>query len=232
MSSPQQLALESALARSSLLGSLPPDVLKSLAGQARRRTYRRGEVVCHQGDPGDTLHVLQSGRVKVAVYGESGDEAVLTILGPGDCFGELALIDGEPRSATVEALETVETVTLRRADFLELLQTSKEALEPLLATLARTIRRLSDTVADVSFLNLEGRLAKRLLALAEEHGRLTGGTIEIELPIKQEDLAAMVGATRTSVNKVLGIYEDQHLIERRGRRIVIRDPERLRRKIG
>ena len=228
----RQHSLQDTLARASLLGDLPPSLLADLAAAARRRTYRSGEVICHVGDPGDTLHVLESGRVKVTVYSEVGSEMLLNVLGPGECFGELALIDGEPRSATVETLEPVETVTLRRDDFLRLMRANDAALEPLLATLARTIRRLSDAVADVSFLSLEGRLAKKLLALAEEHGETVGGLIEIQLPISQEELASMVGATRTSVNKVLGQYEDQGLITRRGRRIVVRDAARLRDRIA
>jgi len=214
-----------------LLHDLPPAVLVEVAAVARRRTYRAGEVICHHGDPGDALHVLESGRVKVTVYSHAGGGAVLNVLGPGDCFGELALIDGEPRSATVETLEPAETVTLRRVDFLRLLRENEAALEPFLSTLARTIRRLSDAVTDVSFLSLDERLAKKLLVLAEEHGQEVAGLVEIQLPISQEELASMVGATRTSVNKVLGQFEDEGLITRRGRRIVIRDASRLRRKV-
>jgi CRP/FNR family cyclic AMP-dependent transcriptional regulator len=228
----RQRSLEDALAKATLLRDLPPPVLADLAGVARRRAYRCGEVICHYGDPGDTLHVLESGRVKVMVYSDAGSEMLLTVLGPGECFGELALIDGQPRSATVETLEPVETVILRRTDFLRLVRESEAALEPLLSTLARTIRRLSDTVADVSFLSLEGKLAKKLLALADEHGREADGVIEIQLPISQEELASMVGATRTSVNKVLGQYEDQGLITRRGRRIVIQNSAGLRDRIA
>src|SRR6059058_6562242 len=114
-------------ARSPLLANLPPEALARLAGSARRRSYRRGEVIFHQGDPGDALHFITEGRVKVVLDAETGEEAVIAILGPGDCFGELALIDGEPRSATVETLEPVETVTLRRADFLRLMRHNASA---------------------------------------------------------------------------------------------------------
>jgi CRP/FNR family transcriptional regulator/CRP/FNR family cyclic AMP-dependent transcriptional regulator len=228
----RQQSLQATLAGATLLRDLPPTVLAELAAAARHRVYRAGEVICHVGDPGDTLHVVEFGRVKVTVYTEAGGEVLLNVLGPGDCFGELALIDGEPRSATVEALELVETVTLHRADFLRMLHSNEAALEPLLATLARTIRRLSDAVADVSFLSLEGRLAKKLLALSEEHGREIDGSIEIQLPISQEELASMVGATRPSVNKVLGQLEDDRIINRRGRRIVVREPSGLRDRIA
>src|SRR5690348_1423848 len=98
----------STLAKSPLLQDLPQEILEQIASGARRRTYRRGEVLFHQGDPGDALVILESGTVKVLVYSDNGDETVLSIVGPGQSFGELALIDGEARSATVQALEPVE----------------------------------------------------------------------------------------------------------------------------
>lgn len=219
------------LGKSGLLGRLPSEDLARFEPVAARRAYRRGEVIFHQGDPGDTLHVLASGRVKVLVTAESGEQAVLAILGPGDCFGELSLIDGEPRSATVEALEPVQSVALLRSDFLRLVLTNPRTIEHLLCTLTARIRRTSEVVADLAFLDIEGRLAKKLLELAEEHGRSTEDGMEIELPITQGDLAAMIGATRTSVNRALTWYEDHGAIQRRGRRIIIRDSDRLRRRI-
>jgi CRP-like cAMP-binding protein len=221
-----------ALARSTLLRDLPAEALEGLARAARRRSYRRGEVLFHQADPGDTLLVLESGRVKVFTYAASGDETVLSILGPGESFGELALIDGEPRSATVQALEPVQTVSVGRAAFLAVIREQPKAAERLLGALATKIRYLSDVVSDLAFLDLEGRLAKRLLELAAEHGRQDGIEVVIELPLTQEDLAAMVGATRASVNKLLGWYEDRGLIARRGRRISVIDPDRLRARIA
>jgi CRP/FNR family cyclic AMP-dependent transcriptional regulator len=219
------------LERSRLLRSLPDEALARLATVARRRVYRRGEVVFHQGDPGDTLHVIQSGRVKVALAADSGDSAVIAILGPEDCFGELSLLDGEPRSATVEALEPVETVSLGRDQFLSCLRANPPTMEHLLTVLAGMVRRADEGVADLVFLDMEGRLVKKLLELAATHGRPSDGAVEIELPMTQEDLAAMIGATRASVNKLLGWYEERGAIQRRGRRIAIHDPERLRRRI-
>jgi len=218
--------------RSPLLANLPPDALARLAGAARRRTYRRGEVIFHQGDPGDSLHFLIEGRVKVVLDAETGEEAVIAILGPGDCFGELALIDGEPRSATVETLESVQTVSLARADFMRFIRDNPQAAERMMVTLAGMVRKADESMADLVFLDLEGRLVKKLLELADAHGRPVDGAVEIELPMTQEDLAAMIGATRASVNKLLGWYEDQGAIQRRGRRIAIFDQERLRRRIN
>jgi CRP-like cAMP-binding protein len=218
--------------RSPLLANLPSEALARLAGSARRRSYRRGEVIFHQGDPGDALHFITSGRVKVVLDAETGEEAVIAILGPGDSFGELALIDGEPRSATVETLEPVQTLSLSRPEFMAFIRDNPPAAERLLITLAGMVRRTDESMADLVFLDLEGRLVKKLLELADAHGRDVDGAIEIELPMTQEDLAAMIGATRASVNKLLGWYEDRGAIQRRGRRIAIFDQDRLRRRIN
>jgi CRP/FNR family transcriptional regulator, cyclic AMP receptor protein len=223
-----------ALSKSAVLRDLPRQELEQLAAGMRHRTYRRGEVVFHQGDTGKTLHVVCQGRLKVVLPSEGGEEAVLAIIGPGDLFGEMALLDGGPRSATVEALEPVETTTLDREDFLELLERSPPAVRGLLAALARTIRQTDEDVGDLVFLDLQARLAKKLLELAEAHGRPSdgaGGT-EIALPITQEDLAGMIGATRPTVNRLLSYYEERGVIARGSRRIIVQKPEVLRRRVN
>ena len=203
---------------------LPADVHRRL----RRRTYRRGEVIFHRGDPGDTLHVVRRGHLKIVVPMEGGEEAVLTIVGPGDLFGEMALLDGGSRSATVVAMEPVETETLSRADFLMLLRGNPDAVDQLLVSLARTIRRLTDALSDLMFLDMRGRLTRKLLELAESHGRASDGAIEITVAFTQEELAGMIGATRPRVNKLLGFFEDEGVITHRGRLIVILKPDLLR----
>jgi CRP/FNR family transcriptional regulator, cyclic AMP receptor protein len=220
------------LGKSLLLQDLPEDSLERLAARARRRVYRRGEVLFHEGDPGDALVLLERGTVKVLVYAESGDETVLAIVGPGESFGELALIDGEARSATVQALEAVEALSVPRQAVLEAVWSHRPTCERLLCALAAKIRYLTTTVSDLAFLNLEGRLAKKLLELSTDRGREVGGEREIELALTQEDLAGMVGATRPSVNKVLGWYQDRGIVGRSGRHIVVRDTRRLRGRIA
>jgi CRP/FNR family cyclic AMP-dependent transcriptional regulator len=209
------------------------EVLSQLTRSLRRRTFQRGEVIFHQGDPGDTLHLMQKGRIKVVLPAESGDEVLLAILGPGNCFGELALLDGESRSATVVAIEPVETLTLGRSDFMAFVRANPETAERLMINLAHIIRKVNEDVADLAFLDLPGRLAKKLLDLAHDHGQpMPGGDgVEISVPLTQEELAGMVGATRPSVNKVLGWYEDQGAIQRRGRKIAIFKPEALRQRV-
>src|SRR6266508_2997346 len=108
------------LGQSSLLAGLPREELEQLAAAMRRRSYRRGEVIFHEGDPGETLHLVCQGRLKAVLASESGEEAVLRIISPGQIFGEMALLDGAPRSATVVALEPVETASLSRRDFVAL----------------------------------------------------------------------------------------------------------------
>jgi CRP/FNR family transcriptional regulator/CRP/FNR family cyclic AMP-dependent transcriptional regulator len=210
------------LQKSIVLGLLPRAELEALLPTLRRRAYRRGETLYHQGDPGNVVHVIVEGRVKVVIPSETGEEAVLTVLGPGDVHGEMALLDGEPRSATVVALERVVTAIISRESFLDLLQRNPSAVEGILAGLARTIRRLSSEVGDLMFLDLQGRLAKKLLELADIHGHDGEDGIEIQATLTQEDLAGMIGATRPRVNQLLGSFEDRGAISRRNRRIVIR----------
>lgn len=205
--------------------------LALVAAAAQRCAYQDGEVIFHQGDDGDSLHVLLAGSVKVLVKTDAGSQAVVAILRPGDSVGELSLIDGEPRSATVAAIGPVETLMLPRQDFLAVVDQSPEIRSHLLATLAGRLRRTSDLAADLAFLDGRGRLAKILLELADEHGQAVRGGIRIELPIGQADLAAMAGTTRESVNKFLGWFHAQGAIVRTGRRIVVVDPELLRRRI-
>ncbi len=220
-----------ALARSPLLSNLPADALNRLVAVARRRTYRRGEVVFHQGDPGHALYLITEGRLKVVLPAETGEEAILNVLGPGDVLGELALLDAEPRSATIVALEPVELVILAREDFLELLRRSPAAVEGVLAGLARTIRRLSGEVSDLMYLDLQSRLAKKLLELTETHGQPDADGIALQVSLTQDELAAMVGATRPRVNRLLGSFEDRGLLTRRSRRLVILNADALQRLV-
>jgi CRP/FNR family cyclic AMP-dependent transcriptional regulator len=202
-----------------ILQGLALEAQQALIARLGRRRYQRDEVIFRQGDPGETLHLVRHGHLKILAPAETGEDAVLTVVGPGDMFGELTLLDGGPRSATIIAMDDVETLTLSRADFLDLLRRHPPVVEALLSALAGTIRRLSDEVSALMFIDLRGRLARKLLELAQSHGQPTNGAIEIQVSITQEELANMIGATRPRVNKLLGFFEDQGAISRRGRRI-------------
>jgi CRP-like cAMP-binding protein len=201
--------------------------LEAISRTLRSRKFRRGEVLFHEGDPGDALFIVASGSVKVVVPSDEGDEAILSTLGRGDSLGELSLLDGAPRSASAIAIEPVEALTLPRAQLKSLLATDAALRDALLAQLAGEIRRLTTHVADLHFLDLTGRLASRLARLAEEHGeRRPDGSIRLDAPT-QGDLASMIGATRQSVNKLLGEFADEKLLRIELDGIVIPDLDLL-----
>lgn len=205
-------------------GGLEPAALERLAASMRARRFRRGEVIFHIGDPGDALFVIVSGDVKISLPSETGDEAILATLRPGDVFGELALLDGAPRSASATALGPAETVVLPRDRFRELLATEAGFRDALLASIAGELRRLTHHVEELHFLDITGRLAARLVRLAEEGGTpMADGAIQLRANLTQADLAAMVGCTRQSVNKLLGQFTDDGLVRLERDGIIVTD---------
>ena len=204
--------------------------LESVGRGMRARRFRRGEVIFHQGDPGDALFIVMSGAIKIMLPSDTGDEAILATLRPGDVFGELALLDGAPRSATATALEATETLILPRDQFRELLATEPAIRDAILASMAGELRRLTNHVEELHFLDITGRLASRLVRLASESGKpLADGAIRLGSPLTQGDLAAMIGCTRQSVNKLLGMFTDDGLIRLERDSIVILDLDGLAR---
>ena len=217
-----------ALSRVSLFAELDRPTLERLASHVRARRFRRGEVLFHQGDPGDALFIVASGAVKIVLPSEDGDEAILTTIRSGEFFGELALLDGAARSATAVALEATESFVLPRASFRELIDTDLGARDRLLAALAGELRRLTRHVEELHFLDMTGRLAARLARLAEEGDEAAAdGSIRLAGSFTQGDLGAMIGATRQSVNKLLGAFVDDGLIRLDRDAIVVLDLPRL-----
>jgi CRP/FNR family cyclic AMP-dependent transcriptional regulator len=205
--------LVASLARIPFFAGLEGDALERVAAGTRTRRFRRGEVIFHAGDPGDALFVIVSGEVKISVPSESGEEAILTTLHEGDVFGELALLDGAPRSASAAALVATETVVLPRERFRELVATEPAIRDALLASLAGELRRLTTHVEELHFLDMTGRLAARLVRLAGESGPPDlDGNIHLRASLTQAELASMVGCTRQSVNKLLGQFSDAGLV--------------------
>lgn len=217
-----------ALGRVRLFTGLGEHELESIARSMRLRRFRRGEVVFHAGDPGDALFIVTVGEIKIGLPSDSGDEAILATVRPGDFFGELALLDGAPRSASATALERSETLVLPRDRFRELIDTNPALRDALLTTLAAELRRLTHHVEELHFLDIEGRLAARLTRLADDDGTVqSDGTVRLDGPLTQGDLAAMIGCTRQSVNKLLGLFAEDGVIRLERDAIVIVDRERL-----
>lgn len=200
-----------------------------VASGMRTRRFRRGEVIFHIGDPGDALFVIVSGEVKISLPSETGDEAILTTLRAGDVFGELALLDGAPRSASATSLGPTETVVLPRDRFRELIASEAGVRDALLASIAGELRRLTTHVEELHFLDITGRLAARLVRLAQDGGTIVapGGGIRLRKNLTQGDLAAMVGCTRQSVNKLLGQFTDDGLVRLDREGIVVTDLDGL-----
>jgi CRP-like cAMP-binding protein len=203
--------------------------LREVARQLRRRRFRRNEVIFHQGDPGDSLHVLGSGTVKIVLPSAEGDEAIIATLRPGDFFGELSLLDGAPHSASVVALEAVETMALPRIAFRELLDRDPGLRDALLTGLTHELRRITRHVEELHFLDLPGRLAMRLSRLAREKDD-SSKQVSLDWPYTQSDLAAMIGGTRQSVNKLLSGLVDEGLVVIERDTLTIPDVDALERQ--
>ncbi len=196
-----------------LFAHVDDDRLRALVGLTRPRRFRRNEVIFHQDDVGDALHIVVEGGVKIVLPSPEGEEAIIASLKPGDFFGELALLDGSPRSTTATAMEATETLSLPRDQFLNLLSGDPRLVTALLRALAGELRRLTGHVEELHFLDLAGRLSMRLARLARAGDSDATGRIELDWPFTQSDLAAMIGGTRQSVNKLLSGLVDEGLIQ-------------------
>jgi CRP/FNR family transcriptional regulator, cyclic AMP receptor protein len=224
-----RFAIES-LARCPLFAGCEEAVLRAVAGRLRLRRFRRNEVIFHQGDAGDALHIVASGSVKIVLPSTEGEEAIIATVHPPDFFGELALLDRRPRSATATAVEATTTLALSRAVFLDLLNTHVELRDALFTALVGELRRLTGHVEELHFLDLAGRLARRLAQLAREQSPSATHEVRLDWPYTQTDLAAMIGGTRQSVNRLLGGLIGEGLVRIDRDTLVVVDPGALERR--
>lgn len=220
------------LARSPLFSQLVPAELEKIAALLRRRRYRAGEPVFREGDPGTALYVVDTGEIRILLGGADGKEVVLSLLGPGEFFGELALLDGEPRSADAVATVATELLVLPRDDFLRLLREVPAVAVNMLAALSRRFRRTDRLVHDAAFSDVRTRVTRLLIELAETRGRLGPGGVTIGPRLTQGELASMVGVTRESINKCLRAYAAQGLLRHERGRLILLNVERLRAQIA
>lgn len=219
-----------ALKETRLFRDISDDALEKLAQRVTIRTYRKGQLVCYEGDPASSLFVLLDGLVKVFVTSDEGESMLLVTLRPPDVFGELALIDSQPRSASAEALKDTQLLELGRQPFLEVLHSDPASVDGLLVTLGGLIRRLTEQASDLVFLDLHGRVAKLLLSVAEERGVQVDEELELDLDLTQGELASMVGGSRQSVNQVLKFFERRGYVSIERRKVTIKDRESLLRR--
>jgi CRP/FNR family cyclic AMP-dependent transcriptional regulator len=221
-----------ALRRCRLFARVDAESLAVCAASLRVRRFRNNETIFHQGDPGDSLYIVESGSVKIVLPSPGGEEeAIIATLGRGEFFGELALLDGAPHSATAVAIEPTQTLVLRRETFDQLIESQPALRRALFAGLAAELRRLTDHVQDLYFLDLPGRLASSLVRRARQQHPDRPDDVRLEWPFTQSELAAMVGGTRQSVNRLLADMSARGLIRIEGDSLVIPDVERLARTV-
>ncbi|MCF6471148.1 Crp/Fnr family transcriptional regulator [Nonomuraea sp. MG754425] len=223
-------AVAAVLAEITLFQVLGENGIRSTARAGVARRYRSGQIIFHQGDPGESLYVLLDGLVKVVFTTEHGDEIVLNMLSRGDTFGEMALLDGSPRSASIVTVRPAWVFALPRARLLELMREHPALADEFLRLLGHMVRRLTGQAADLAFLDLGGRLAKLLLELADKHGQADD---VVDLPgLTQSDLAALIGASRPAVNRALQSLVSRNLISVQGRTITLLNVAALRKRGG
>jgi CRP/FNR family transcriptional regulator, cyclic AMP receptor protein len=214
------------LRRTTLLRSVPAEDLQAVAAVSRLRSFRRGQVVCTVGDPADSLIVVVSGRVKVVVRSADGGELTLTIIQPGGTLGELSIADGGPRSTDAETLEESQLLLVPREAIRDICARVPAAAQALTDSVAANLRRLTEAVSDLVFLDLPRRVAKLLLSQPR------GDDGVIQLRMNQEQLAHQAGGSRQSVNAALRGFERRGWIEVRDRAVTVKQPVALGRFAG
>jgi CRP/FNR family cyclic AMP-dependent transcriptional regulator len=207
----------------SIFGSLVEREIDALLEVTTTRRIGAKEVLFRKGDPGNQLYGVLSGRLKVMSTAPDGRELVFGVMSAGDVIGEIAVVDSEPRSASVIALERSELLVLHRRELIPFLEHHPKAAIRLAAVLAGRVRRLSAYTEDTMFLPLPARMAKILLALTRNYGPEAQGEAPIDIPLAQQDLADMVGTTRESVNKQLRAWEEAGIVGLKRSRVLLID---------
>ena len=213
------------LASVPMFSGLQRDELLKFAELTRERTYPKGSVILFQGDPGDSLYVLRQGRSKVVLIGEDGREVILGVLEPGAHFGELALIDDQPRSAHVIAMEDSQLLILRREDFRRRVEANPSVAWALLTELSRRLRRADQKIGGLVLLDVPGRISRLLLDLSAES---SNGMIE--KPLTHQTIAQMIGASRETVSRAMKEFQEEGHIRVERRRIAVANRDALEKR--
>ena len=211
------------LRRVPLFSDLPEEDLEKLARVAVRKTYPKENVIFFEQDEGDSLFIISRGSVKVAKISDEGKEVILAILGPGEFFGDMSLLDNQPRSATVIAVEETEVSAIRRKEFLSQIQENPQLAVKLMSVLSQRLREANRKIGNLALLDVYGRLARILMDFAKIEGRkLDNGRIAFRRPTHQA-IANMIGTSRETVTRTLGDLHRRGYIQISGKEIVIQD---------
>ena len=222
--------MDEVLAQTGLFQGLAEEAVEPVLSRLETLTLPRGRVVFNEGEPGDSLYIVLSGKIKLSRRSPDGRENVLAVMGPSDQFGELSVFDPGPRTATATAVTDVRLARMPQTLLRPWIEAHPEVGERLLHVLARRLRRTNDSVADLIFTDVPGRVAKALLDLADRFGRTADDGVHVHHDLTQEELAQLVGASRETVNKALADFAARGWLRLEGKSVLILEPDRLARR--
>jgi CRP-like cAMP-binding protein len=222
--------VDETLARAGIFQGVEPAAAEALSQTLEAVEFPRGHVIFAEGEPGDRLYIILSGKVKLGRKSPDGRENLLGIFGPSDMFGELSIFDPGPRTSTATTVTEVRAVTMGRPELRQWIATRPEIAEQLLRVVARRLRRTNGMLADLIFTDVPGRVAKALLQLAQRFGSQEAGLLRVTHDLTQEEIAQYVGASRETVNKALADFAHRGWLRLEGKSVLILDPERLARR--
>ena len=215
------------LSRAGIFQGVDPVAVQNLIEQMETVRFPRGTTIFDEGEPGDRLYIITSGKIKLARHAPDGRENLLTVMGPSDMFGELSIFDPGPRTSSAVCVTEVTAATMN-SDMLKQWVADHPAIaQQLLRVLARRLRRTNNSLADLIFTDVPGRVAKALLQLANRFGTQEGTALRVHHDLTQEEIAQLVGASRETVNKALAEFAHRGWIRLEGKSVLISDTERL-----
>lgn len=210
-----------------LFTDLPQTQLRSLVGTLERRSYRKGQLILHQGDEGNSLFVIVTGRVRIFTVSPDGHELTVWIYGEGDFFGEMALLNGEPRSASAKTMQKTEVLVLRRQAFRSHLLSNPSTAVHVIETLSQRLRATTVNAEELFSMNVTQRIARKLLELSDRYGVRQEDGVMIDLDLSQEAIASLAGTTRESANRALSQMRNKGIVEIERVRIRVLQPDAL-----
>jgi CRP/FNR family cyclic AMP-dependent transcriptional regulator len=222
--------MDEVLARSGIFQGVDADAAESLAKELEYIEVRKGETIFNEGEAGDSLYIVLSGKIKIVRRAADGRQNLIALMGPSDMIGDLSIFDPGPRTATATAVTDARLARLRKGALRPWISNRPEIAEQLLRVVARRLRRTNDALADLIFTDVPGRVAKNLLQMAGRFGSRDGGVLRVTHDLTQEELAQLVGASRETVNKALADFASRGWLRLDGKSVIILDPERLARR--
>ncbi len=222
------LDIKTSLQNVPLFNDLDMTELEQLASLCRTRAVGRGNVIFYEEDPGTSCYIIVKGKVKIVVNADDGREHILGVLQDNDFFGEMSLIDGQPRSASAVAVEDVQMVTIQRDEFLKLLRSNPEISLKLLVTLSQRLRTADRNMESLAFLSAPGRVARLLLDLGKDHGEKTPEGLTFTHNMTRQELASLAGTSRETLTRVLMDYQDRGIIHLDKNRLTLKNEAKLK----